>query len=210
MTTVYTVQPDEAQLAEARALFEFVGGNSDLALRVAINKTTPRVRTLSSSKIREQVNLSASYVRDRLKVIKATRKKLSGRISAPRRGLLLSRFSTDPLIAGDKVGWIAPPPVPPLGIRVKVKPGQSPKVVEGGPYTAGNKPFYMVLNKGQNIGIAARLANTRKVKILHGPSLSQVFNTVRHQVTPVAQDIFQVQMLDAMRYLLAKQYPPEV
>ena len=146
---------------------------------------------------------------ERLAIIKATRKTLSGRISAQKRGLLLTRFSTDPLIAGDKVGWIRPPSVPPQGIRVKVKPTGSPQVVEGGPDTAGNKPFYMVLNKGQNIGIAARLTGTRKVKVFHGPSLSQVFDDVRSDVTPQAQQILRDELIDAMRYILAKKYPPQ-
>lgn len=209
MTTAYSVTVDPAQLAEATSLFKFVGGNTDEALRVAINQTTPRTRTASSRLIREQVRLKAGYVSERLTIIKATRKALSGRISAQKRGLLLTRFSTDPLIAGDKVGWIRPPSVPPQGIRVKVKPTGSPQVVEGGPDTAGNKPFYMVLNKGQNIGIAARLTGTRKVKVFHGPSLSQVFDDVRRDVTPQAQQIFRDELIDAMRYILAKKYPPQ-
>jgi hypothetical protein len=213
VTVAYGVQVDEEQIAEARSLFEFVGGNADEALRVAINKTVPRARTISSRAIRDQVNLKASYVNERLATIKATRKSLNGRIRAESRGLLLSRFSTDPLIAGDKVGWIKPPLVPPGGIRVKVKPDQSPTVVSGGADTRPNAPFYVVLNKGQNVGIAARLAGQasggRKFKVFSGPSLSQVFNGVRDQIMPQASGVFQDEMLDAMRYLLAKKYPPE-
>lgn len=212
MSTAYSVEFDTAQVAEAQALFEFVGGNTDEALRVAINRAAPRVRTLASSRIRTQVRLSASYVANRLTVTKATRKVLSGRIGTPSRGLLLSRFSTDALIAGDKVGWIKPPEPPPLGIRVKIKPDQPPKVVHGDSDTAPNKPFYVVLNKGQNVGIAARYAGQgrggRKFKVFSGPSLSQVFDTVRDDVLPEASDVFQAELLDAMRYLLAKQYPP--
>ncbi len=209
MTVGYTIQADEAQLAEARALFEFVGGNSDEALRVALNKTAPKVRTASSAAIREQVRLSAAYVRERLDVVRATRSRLSASIKTPSRGLLLSRFSTDPLIAGEKVGWIRPPLVPPGGIRVRVKPSGPTRVVRGGADTAGNAPFYIVLNGGQNVGIAARFKGSRKIKVFSGPSLSQVFNTVREDVMPEAGEEFTRQMIDAMRYLLVKQYPPE-
>lgn len=200
---------NQDQVKEAVAAFEFIGGNTDEAIKVAINKTVPRVKTLSSSRIREQVRLSASHVGDRLEVRKASRAKLSGSISTPSRGLLLSRFSTDPLIAGDRVGWIRPPEVPARGIRVKVKPGGAAKPVTGDPDTKGS-PFYVVLNGGQNIGIAARLkGERRKFKVFSGPSLSQVFDTVRDDVLPQASDIYRAQLLDAIRYLTLKQRPAE-
>lgn len=209
-TPSYGVQVDPDKVKEAVSLFEFVGGNSADALRVAINKTTPKVRTASSRAIRDQVRLQAAYVNERLTIIKATRRTLNGRIRALSRGLLLSRFSTDPLIAGGKVGWFRPPLVPPQGIRVKVKPDGGAKVVTGDADTRGNKPFYMVINKGANVAIAARLAgDNRKVKVFSGPSLSQVFNTVRDQITPSAAAVFEGELLQAMRYLLIKQYPPE-
>lgn len=201
----YNVQVDEVAVKDAASLFEFVGGNSEDALRIAINKTAPKIRTLASKAIRTQVRLSASYVGERLLITKATRKKLTGAIATPSRGLLLSRFSTDPLIAGEKVGWIRPPLVPPGGIRIKIKPDGATK---GAPGIGSNKPFYMVLNSGANVGIMARDA-AGKVQALYGPSLSQVFNTVRDDVLPPAGAELQTQLLDAMRYLLVKKYPPE-
>lgn len=201
----YNVQVDEVAVKDAASVFEFVGGNSADALRIAINKTTPKIRTLASKQIRTQVRLSAAYVGERLLITKATRNKLTGAIQTPSRGLLLSRFSTDPLIAGDKVGWIRPPLVPPGGIRVKIKPDGATK---GAPGIGKNRPFYMVLNKGANVGIMARDAGG-KTQALYGPSLSQVFNTVRDKVLPEAGAELQAQLLDAMRYLLVKKYPPE-
>lgn len=195
---------------DAVETFEFIGGNTDEAIRVAINKTAPQARTLSSARIREQIRLSASYVNQRLVIRRATRKVLSGAVSTPSRGLLLSRFSTDPLIAGDKVGWIKPPLVPPRGIKVKIKPSGSAVTVSGDSDTRGNEPFYVILNGGQNVGIAARLAGQRKkFKVFSGPSLSQVFNTVRDDVLPQASAIYQAQLLDAIRYLTLKQLPQE-
>jgi hypothetical protein len=203
----HTVQVDEVAVKDAAALFEFVGGNSDEALRIAINKTTPKIKTLASKQIRTQVRLQASYVGERLTVTKATRKRITGAIGTPTRGLLLSRFSTDPLIAGEKVGWLKPPLIPSGGIRVKIKPNASPT---GAPGIGTNKPFYMVLNQGANVGIMVRTGKARKdVKTLYGPSLSQVFNTVRAEVLPAAGAELQAQLLDAMRYLLVKKYPPE-
>ena len=203
MALQYDIKPDEAQLADAISLFEFVGGNTSDAVRVAINKTAPKIRTRASSAIRSQVRLTAAYVRDRLTIRKAMRTNLTGAIQTPSRGLLLSRFSTDPLIAGDKVDWIKPPLVPAGGIKVKVKPDGEAKAV-------GGKPFYMVLKNSRAIGIVRRIgAGRRGIEVLHGPSLSQVFNTVRDDVLPEATAEYQAQLLDAMRYLLAKKYPPE-
>jgi len=207
MSAHYEITADTASIAEAVALFEFVGGNTSDALRIAINKTSPKIKTAASKAIRTQVRLSASYVGERLTVRKATRAKLSGAIGTPSRGLLLSRFSTDSLIAGDKVGWSRPPLIPAGGIKVKIKPTGAAK---GAPGVGVNKPFYIVLNGGQNVGIAARIGTGRKgLKMFSGPSLSQVFDTVRTDVLPVASAEYQAQLIDAMRYILVKQHPPE-
>lgn len=196
----YSVDPDLGQLQEAISLFEFVGGNTDEALRIAINKSAPKIRTLASSKIREQVRLQAGYVRERLLIKKATRKALSGAVQTSARGLLLSRFSTDAQVASDGIRWIRPPAMPAGGIKVKVKPDGGSKAVSG-------KPFYMVLKNSRAIGIMVRDGD--KIKTLYGPSLSQVFDDVRGDVLPEAGAEFTRQLIDAMRYVLVKKYPPE-
>lgn len=206
MTARYSIQVDQAMLQNAVELLEHVGGNSADALRIAINKAAPKIKTASSRAIRDQVRLSASYVGERLTVRKATRARLSGAITVPSRGLLLSRFSTDANIAGDKVSWLKPPLVPKTGIKVKVKPSGAPKLA---PFIGKNKPFYLLLNSRQNVGIAAREGSSRKIKVFSGPSLSQVFNTVRDDVMPLATAELQAQMFDAIRYLVAKQTLPE-
>ena len=206
MTISYTVTADQDAIKEAVSLFEFVGGNTADALRIAINKAAPKIRTVASRAIRDQVRLSASYVGDRLTLTKATRARLSGAIKTPTRGLLLSRFSTDATVSGDKVSWLRPPVAPKSGIRVKIKPDGGTKAAPG---LNGNKPFYMVINGGKNLAIAARLGKGRKVKVFSGPSLSQVFAGVRDDIMPQASQEFQAQLIDAMRYVLVKKYPPE-
>lgn len=208
MTAVYRVDIDRTQLADATSSFEFVGGNTSDAIRIAINKTAPKIRTLSSVKIREQVRLSASYVKDKMTIRKATKASLSGSINTPKRGLLLSKFSTDATIASDGVRWIRPPLVPSGGIRVKVKPSGSTKTVSNG--AAGDKPFYIILKDSRALGIARRKSRYRNdIEVLHGPSLSQVFDDVRGDVMPEASAEMTRQMLDAMRYILVKKNPPE-
>jgi hypothetical protein len=211
MSISYDIAVDREAIQEAITLFEFVGGNSSDALRIAINKTIPKTVTNASSRIREQVRLTATYVKDKLEVKKASRWDLNGAIRTPTRGLLLSKFSTNTQISGDKVGWYKPPPNPPQGIKVKVKPGGPTKEVVGEAGLYGT-PFYMVLTGGA-LGIAARRkvsgAKGGLIEVFYGPSLSQVFNTVRDDVLSTAASEYQAQLLDAMRYLLVKQYPPE-
>lgn len=212
-----TVEVDRAQVADALAFFEFVGGNADEALRVAINKAGPKVKTASSKAIREQVRLTAAYVNKQLTFKRATRADLSGAVKVPSRGILLSRFSTDSQISGDKVSWLRPPPIPKRGIRVKIKPSGQTEVM-------GREWFYMVLPKSRSLGIVRRLSSGErsaaikagsgvgsqggKFDVAYGPSVSQVFgNETRERLLPGAGDELQRQFLDAMRYLLQKKHP---
>lgn len=201
----YNITIDREAIQDAINAFEFVGGNSADALRIAINKAAPKVKTAASRTIREQVSLKAAYVNDRLTFKRATRADLAGAIRTPSRGLLLSRFSTEPNVANESISWIKPPPAPFGGHYVKIKPGGPEKKVGRG---SDSKPFYIVLRGSRALGIARRTA-AGAIDVLHGPSLSQVFDGVRGDVLPAAGVELQAQLLDAMRYLLVKQYPPE-
>lgn len=208
MTPGLSAEADKEQLAEATRFFEFLGGNTSDAMRIAINKTVPKIRTLSSVKLREQVRLQAGYVKEKLTIRKATKAHLSGAIGTPSRGLLLSKFSTDVQVASDGIRWLKPPVMPVGGIRVKVKPDGAAKAVSPG--AGGNKPFYMVLKTSRALGIARRTGPGRNdIEVLHGPSISQVFDDVRGDVLPEASAELTRQLIDAMRYLMLKQYPPE-
>ena len=112
--------------------------------------------------------------------------------------------------------WLKPPPLPKRGIRVKVKP-------QGATKQLGSEYFYMVLPNSRALGIVKRRTDTNrldrrfradtkakgKYDVAYGPSLSQVFTTVRDDVLPEASSRLQYELLDAMRYLLAKQYPKD-
>ena len=204
----YTVTANQEQIAEAVSLFEFVGGNTSDAVRIAINRAAPKVRTKASAAIRTQVRLTAGYVNEKLTVTKATRKDLSGAIRAESRGILMTKYSTNAQAASEKIGWILPPPNPPGGIKVKIKPSGSTQAVKGSPGEITGKPFYMVLPSSRALAIAGRKPGGG-IKVFHSPSVSQVFNTVRDDVLPEAADIYQSELLDAMRYILVKQNPPE-
>jgi len=198
----YTVEIDQSQVDAAKAVFEFVGGNSDKALQVAINKSGPKILTKSVKRIREDINLKAKYVRGRLEFVRANKNNLSGRISTNSRGILLSRFSTVPEIRDPDRRWAKPPALPARGIRVKVKPKSGTKVMT-------RSAFYMVLKDSLALGIVTR--DRSKVNgqydVKHGPSVSQVFNDTRAKVLPEAKEILTSELLEAMRFLLVKKYP---
>ena len=208
MRADYEIKVDQVALQDAISLFEFVGGNTADAIRVAINKATSKVKPIVSKRIRDEVRLQASYVNEKLTIRKATKSRLNGNISTPMRGLLLSKYSTDAQVASDKIGWIKPPPVPARGVRVKVKPNGDTKKIS-------DRAFYMVLNKGKNGGGQLAIVRRRmmggeeKIFVYHAASLSQVFDNIREDVLPEAGAVYQAQMIDAMRFLLAKQHPSE-
>ncbi len=204
----YNVTANKEQIAEAISLFEFVGGNTTDAVRIAINRAAPKVRTKASAAIRTQVRLTAGYVNEKLTITKATKKSLSGAIRAESRGVLMTKYSTNTQAASEKIGWILPPANPPGGIKVKIKPSGSTQAVKGSPGEIIGKPFYMVLRNSHALAIAGRKPGGG-IKVFHAPSVSQVFNTVRDDVLQEAADIYQSELLDAMRYILVKQHPPE-
>jgi hypothetical protein len=214
VTIGYNVEVDQSQVDEALSLFKFIGGNSSDAVRIAINKSGPPVRTEASKQIRTQVRLKAAYLnerdssgRQRLAFIRASKSSLTGRITTPSRGLLLSRFSTDAQL-NSKVSWIKPPPIPARGVRVKVKPSGSTK-------TMGREWFYMILPESRALGIVRRRPNGEtgpqggRYDVGYGPSVSQVFNDVRDVVLPLAGERYQTELGKAIAFLLRKEFPKE-
>ena len=208
----FDIRFNEAQLKETLDYFKSVGGKTNDVIRVAINKSGPRVRTLASQTIRSEVRLKAKYVNDRLKFVRATNRKLTGKITVPARGRLLSLFSTDAMVANDTISWVKPPPVPARGIRVRVKPKGKIHTFMGDNETVG-KPFYLVLKNSRRLGIAARRKTDGpkggKLKVFYGPSLSQAFNTLLPSFIPQAEERFTKEMEDAVRYLLTKMQAPK-
>jgi len=185
-----TVRIDTQSLSNVRLLLAGVQSEAPKILNRALNATAKKGRTEASKAIRAEVKLSASYVKARLAVKKATFRNLQAKVSTPSRGILLSRFSTQANVRSENVSWIRPPPVPARGIKVKVSPTDGSKTVSGDTETKG-KPFYLVLPNGR-LGIAARrrTAGPRggTIKVFHGPSLSQVFNNIISEIRdPLAE-----------------------
>jgi hypothetical protein len=211
----FQVKVNQEQVRQAVSLFEFVGGNSGDALRVAINKAGPKVRTMASKGVREEINVSASFLneldssgRKRLDFVRATRAKVSGAIRTQSRGLLLSHFEH-----GAKASLLGNIFTPDYPIKVKVKKGTGQiKTLEGDNDVYG-EPFYIRLKNSKKVGIGMWRRNAGekggRVEILYGPSVSQVFRKIKDDISPQAGDELTDQLFSAMNYLLKKQHPKE-
>ncbi|WP_396623081.1 phage tail protein [Marinobacter sp. W-8] len=180
------VQVDKASVNSVRLLMAGLSTGVPKALARSLNKTVSKAGTKSSAEIRRQAALKAAYVKSKMQIMKASQNKLTAKIVTPSEGVLLSRFSTNASISGDKVSWLKPPPVPPRGIRVKVDPSGGAKLFAGSSETEG-KPFYMVLPKSSGrVAIVGRRSTPGprggKIKVFYGPSISQIFTDVKEAI----------------------------
>lgn len=158
---------------------------------MAINKAADRARTRGAASIRQQVAFPANYLRgdeSRLAVRKprATADNLEAIITGRHRATSLARFSnTTSQARGRKQG----------GLNIQVKPGEA-KFVKGA--------FLVKLRAGAtktdtkfNLGVAIRLKNGQRprntraavqldhnVWLLYGPSVDQVWRSVREDISP--------------------------
>lgn len=147
-----------------------------IAVTRGLNRTIEIARTAASRDIRQQLSLPKAYVDGKLKIKRATQTNQESRIDAETRGLLLSRFPNRQLSRTRKgVKKRA-------GIAVRVKPSGAFKKLPGAflvPLRSGRT------EGGNGLGIAIRLkGNKRKFEVLHGPSVSQAFQSVRKDITP--------------------------
>lgn len=169
-----------------------MGGNVELNIVRAMNKTIDGARTASARMIRQQVNLPAAYLNrpDRLGVTKrATRGDLEAVITGRHRPTSLARFATNGVVGGK------------AGARITVKPGHSVFLP---------KAFFVNLRSGNtdslgNLGLAIRLPKGQRpdraykpmklgdsgLWLLFGPSISQVADDVFTEVSPATADAFQ-------------------
>lgn len=173
-------------LQELDALFDRLPDIAEQAAVMSINTIARRARTRASREVREQVNLTASYLDETLNVVKFASE---GDAEAVIRGRFdptsLARFATTPVRFGHQ-----------RGVRVKVDPGAGAKKMD--------RAFYMRLRRGNtditgesfNVGLAMRLKPGEKIEnkkrmraigksglvLLYGPSVDQVFDDVADDI----------------------------
>jgi hypothetical protein len=160
----------------------------------AVNKTAEKGNTLASRAIRSQVNLTAGYVKDHLRIAaKATEDNLTARIVAEPRPVLLSRFGATQLW---KKGKTVPKRT--AGVSVKVKAGGARKKLRGA--------FFIRLKDSGALGVAVRVNGSprNEIDVLHGPSVDQVFRSVREDIAPELQDYLTDTFRAQLQYELSR------
>ena len=211
MTTEFTIQADEEQLAEMQRRLEIWGGSTADVLRVAINNTAKRARSSTalpgggaSQRLRARYNIKDAanrlgitplqYINERLKVFTANRNNLVGKVYGRRRGMLLSPFRQG--LTGLHTGSRSEEPKVNVLLLTGTRPARKvPDTV--------SKPFYVQSRKTGQILIVGRQADG-KLKVARTISVSQAFNFLRKDMLPVVQKDFVDQQVRAGRYVLQK------
>lgn len=152
------------------------------AARQAINKTADRARTRAATAIGQQVNFPARYLSPSGEHLVVGQKASNGSLEA-----VISGRSRPTSLARFKVGKTK------TGVLVSVKPGVVKEI---------KNAFFMPLRQGDggpngNLGLAVRTARgkrpskayhpvqlTEHLWLLYGPSVDQVFKTVREDIAP--------------------------
>lgn len=200
------IEIDPGQLAAAKERLAHIKNGAKRALSRALNKTASKAKTVASRKIRDQINLTAAYVREKLKgpangfAYKATINKLDARISAPKRGVLLHEFANT---GSARLGR------PAQRISLKIKPSGSAILASG--FWVSTKTSGAITPAVRN-EILSRLGMTGKLDsgpftVLHGPSLSQVLTDVKDDIGADMSAVLAANLTHEMEWLLTK-YPP--
>lgn len=153
----------------------------------AVNDAADFARVKSAGRMREQVNFPASYLQgetSRLRVTqRATPGKMEAVITGRQRPTSLARFASNAKKSRQ-------------GVRVTVKPGRSELIpnsfllpLKSGAEPGGNMGLAVRVKRGQRPRGAYRPTKINdRLWLLYGPSVDQVFKTVREDVSPETAD----------------------
>lgn len=184
------IKMDRDAVREIEATLAHIRNGSNRAMSRAINHTLGVTKTEASKAITGQVKLTATYVKERLALIKANVNKPEGRISTPTRGVLGTRFPHKEYKKG--------------GIGVQVKPG------------AGNMKrmpgaFYVTFPNGERAIVFRPSDKSRAnwaragLHVHYGPSVSQVFTSVKDDLQSPSAERLIARMVHEADRLLARQ-----
>lgn len=182
---------------ELKQFFDTAPEATTTALRDTINGAVRFGYAESSRQIRKQVNFTQDYIGsvaqgNRLRVSRyATSENLEGTISATQRAVSLARFAENRSLGGKQ------------GVTVRVKAGGASRKMASAFLIALQAGSAAVTTDNYNVGLAIRLKPGERVAnklkavrfsendptlyLLYGPSVDQVFNTVRDDVTPAIE-----------------------
>lgn len=173
----------------------------------AINGVAAKNLTRSRREIGKPVNLSASYIRERMSLSKANSSHLVASIKARQRPTRLATFSAKQLSRranssnGDALRGIQKGRRQ-AGVSVAVKRGGGRKKMPGA--------FFVPLRSGNvaavnGMGVFIRTGSGKKdIKHLYGPSVDQLFRGVIDDVAPDVQAELEAELIRQANYEFSK------
>lgn len=167
-------------------------GRIDKATQLAINRGITRARAAAAREMRSQVKFPAAYLTGENARLRITQRASAGNLEATltgrQRPTSLARFSKEQTKeAARKAG----------GVHVQIHPGAAKFVknafivrLRRGADELGNVGVAIRVKPGETLrnkkSTAVKLSNN--VFLLYGPSVDQVFRTVREDIAPDLQD----------------------
>lgn len=162
-------------ISAAMAWLQKMPEEANRALVETLNVAGSQTRTRAVDEIGRQLNLPRSYINNNLTVReRANITKPQVIISAESRGILLNRFDARQETRDGKKA----------GVSVQVKASGARKTIRQG--------FFIRLKNGVT-GMARRTGKGQgSFEILHGPSVSQAWQSVRENVEPTPDELFEL------------------
>lgn len=165
-------------IAQAIQFFSSMRQEAETALAAVLNETGIALRKAAITEISSQLNLPADYVSRHISVRqRASVRQLQVTISAERRPVLLERYDSQQLQRPGKTV-----PLRNSGVSVQVKRNGARKTLRSG--------FFIRLRGSNTVGLALRQgAGKDNYKVLHGPSVSQAYQSVRNEIEPSSEEL---------------------
>lgn len=165
----------------------------------AVNRTVVRTKSIATDEILSRgVNLPPSYIRGKLRALRATMANPVGAIVIRRRAVRLARFGAQqlttpaPRAKGDRRRGIGKG-YKQAGVSVQVSRTRK----------TTRRAFLMPLNSGNGVGVFVRVGRARKaVEHLYGPSPDQLFSAWRDDNLRRVQDQLATHLGEELRRLL--------
>lgn len=180
----------KTNVRDFRARIDKIGEEIPQAIADELNATAAAARERGIQEITKRVNLTKQYVADHLTLVKAGGSRFEATVYARARGVLLTRFPYQVLRVPNKTKKGTKP----AGITGQIVPGRT--------YTQP-KFFRLRLLGSEAPGIAVRVGKPRKaIKVLHGPSVSQVFRTT----LPALSSEFATRLADRVSFAIERIY----
>jgi hypothetical protein len=162
------VSIDKNQLGETKVMLSGLKVNGPKILARSLNKTATYGRKRVNQEIRKKASLKLAYINGKLSIKPpATWTRLKVKISAEKRGVLMTHFTHTMLKRG--------------GATVKIKPGAGRVKFQKAFKTtvkAGGKKVEVLAIK-----VPGKYATgSQKFNVIYGPSVSQLFDGIRDNV----------------------------